>query len=208
MATGLHDDARRFLDLIRRDIAQNASANEGFATALRRFDEEMAAGTFAARPVTPKPTEGCKWVAAGAEILKRTRPDLAAAIEAIREHLSWGARAAYPEELFAPGYFDDWAFTQVVGPGGLFSAGDFMMGMFAMGPGIFYPKHNHAAPELYYQLTGTHKWQVSDGPWVTRSAPAMIWHEAYEIHATEVLDEPFLSVWMWTQDIQEWPALA
>lgn len=208
MESGVHEAGRRFLTLVRQDIEREAAGNAGIASGLQRLDTVMAAASFAAKPCTPQSTIGCKWVEAGADILRRTRPDLARVITELLGALSWHANASYPEELFAPGYFDDWAFAQVIGPDGLFSADDLMMGMFAMGPNIFYPRHNHAAPELYYQLTGTHKWQVEDEPWFSCSSPAMMWHKAYEVHATETLDEPFLSIWLWSQDTHSWPALA
>ncbi len=207
METRLHEDARRFINLIRADIVKNASANSGIASGLARLDEVMAADTFAVKPVEAGSTAGFKWVDAGAAILENTRPEMADAIKPVKGHLCWHANASYPEDRFPPGYFDDWAFTQIIGPGGLFTADDLMMGMFAMGPGIFYPRHNHAAPELYYPLIGTHKWQRSNGPWSEKSAPEMIWHDAFEVHATETGSEAFLSVWLWSEDTDQWPVL-
>ncbi len=207
MASGLHEAGRRFLAMVREDIVAAASTNGDISSGLARLDTVTALDSFAEISCTPQRTTGCKWVEAGAAILEDTRPELAAVIGELKDGLSWHANAAYPEEKFAPGYFDDWAFTQVIGPDGLFSADDLMLGMFAMGPNLFYPKHNHAAPELYYQLTGTHKWQLGDGPWTARGSPVMIWHDAYEVHATETLDEPFLSIWMWTEDVYNWPVL-
>lgn len=208
MASALHEAGRRFLELVRGDIAEQAAHHEGIASGLARLDEVRAGSSFTTKPCTPRATIGCKWVDAARAILQTTRPELAAVIGELKDGLSWHANAAYPEEEFPPGYFDDWAFTQIIGPDGLFTGDDLMLGMFAMGPNLFYPRHNHAAPELYYQLTGSHKWQAGDGPWVTRGSPVMIWHEAYEVHATETLDEPFLAVWMWTQDVKNWPVLA
>ena len=207
MERGLHEAGRRFLSLVREDIVTAAPSNGGIASDLARLDTVMALESFAEISCTPQRTVGCKWVEAGAAILQSTKPELAAVIGELIDGLSWHANAAYPEEKFSPGYFDEWAFAQVIGPDGLFSADDLMMGMFAMGPNLFYPKHNHAAPELYYQLTGTHKWQSEDEPWVTQASPVMIWHEAFEVHATETLDEPFLSIWMWSEDTQNWPVL-
>ncbi len=207
MGRGLHEAGRRFLSLVREDIVAAAPSNGGIASGLARLDTVMALESFAEISCTPQRTVGCKWVEASAAILQDTKPELARLIEELIDELSWHANAAYPEDKFAPGYFDEWAFAQVIGPDGLFSADDLMLGMFAMGPNLFYPKHNHAAPELYYQLTGTHKWQSEDGPWVTRASPMMIWHEAFEVHATETLEEPFLSIWMWSEDTQNWPVL-
>lgn len=207
MDDALHEAGRRFLSLVREDIEGQAASHEGIASGLARLDEAMAGPGFAPKLCTPRSTIGCKWVEAGCAILQATRPELAAVIGELQDGLSWHANAAYPEDKFPAGYFDDWAFTQVIGPDGLFTADDLMLGMFAMGPNVFYPKHNHAAPELYYQLTGEHKWQAGDGPWTTRASPVMIWHEAYEVHATETLAEPFLSIWMWTEDVKNWPVL-
>ncbi|MEM8646484.1 MAG: dimethylsulfonioproprionate lyase family protein [Pseudomonadota bacterium] len=207
MESALHDAGRRFLALVREDIAGEAPNHPGIASGLARLDEVMALDSFQAKPLEAHHTVGCKWVDAGQDILAQTRPELAELIGELKGGLAWQANGVYPEEKFPDGYFDDWAFTQVIGRGGLFLADDLMLGMFAMGPNIFYPKHNHAAPELYYQLTGTHKWQRGDGPWTSSGSPAMIWHDGYEVHATETLDVPFLSIWMWSKDVYNWPVL-
>ena len=207
MDGALHDAGRRFLALVREDIAAEAPNDPGIASGLARLDKVMSLDSFGAKPLEPQHTQGRKWVDAGQDILQDTRPELASLIGELKEGLSWHANAAYPEEKFPAGYFDDWAFCQVIGRSGLFTADDLMLGMFAMGPNLFYPRHNHAAPELYYQLTGTHKWQRGDGPWTTSGSPAMIWHDAFEVHATETLDVPFLSIWMWTEDVYNWPVL-
>ncbi len=207
MDGALHEAGLRFLGLVREDILEQAAHHEGIASGLHRLDEVMAGEKFSPKPLTPRSTVGCKWVEAGRKLLEGSHPELAAVIGELKDGLSWHANAAYPEDKFPPGYFDDWAFTQMIGPDGLFTGDDLMLGMFAMGPNLFYPRHNHAAPELYYQLTGDHKWQVGDGPWTKQGSPVMIWHEAYQVHATETLDEPFLAVWMWTQDVNNWPVL-
>ena len=207
MASALHEEARRFIDLVRTDIVANAPDNTGIASALSRLDEVMAKDSFVETSIEAERITGCKWVDGGLELLEPARPDLVSAVRSIKDHLHWKANAAYPEDRFPDGYFDDWAFTQVIGPGGIFDADDLMMGMFAMGPDIFYPQHYHLAPELYYTLTGTHGWQRGDGPWDTHASPKMIWHEANEVHATDVGSEPFLSVWVWTEDTQNWPVL-
>ncbi len=207
MESALHDAGRRFLALVREDIAHEAPSHPGIASGLARLDEVMALESFQAKPLDAHHTVGCKWVDAGQDILAETRPELAELIGELKGGLAWQANGVYPEEKFPEGYFDDWAFTQVIGRGGLFTADDLMLGMFAMGPNIFYPKHNHAAPELYYQLTGTHKWQRGDGPWTSSGSPAMIWHDGFEVHATETLDVPFLSIWMWSKDVYNWPVL-
>lgn len=207
MSSRLHEDGRRFIDIVRSDIVAEAPGHAGIASGLARLDDVMAAASFAETSVEPAQVDGLKWVDAGAALLGRARPGFASVIRSLRDHLHWKCNAAYPEDRFPEGYFDEWAFTQIIGPGGIFDADDLMMGMFAMGPNIFYPQHYHVAPELYYTLTGEHGWQLGDDPWYRRSSPAMIWHESNEVHATDVGSEPFLSVWIWTEDTMNWPVL-
>ena len=173
MDGALHEAGLRFLGLVREDILEQAAHHEGIASGLHRLDEVMAGEKFSPKPLTPRSTVGCKWVEAGRKLLEGSHPELAAVIGELKDGLSWHANAAYPEDKFPPGYFDDWAFTQMIGPDGLFTGDDLMLGMFAMGPNLFYPRHNHAAPELYYQLTGDHKWQVGDGPCHVEDRPAI-----------------------------------
>lgn len=44
-------------------------------------------------------------------------------------------------------------------------------------------------------------------PLERKSAPEMIWHDAFEVHATETGSEAFLSVWLWSEDTDQWPVL-
>ena len=96
MASALHEDARRFIDLIRADIAGAAPDNSGIASGLARLDEVMARDSFVETTTEAERIEGCKWVDGGLELLEPARPDLVSAIRSIKDHLLWRANAAYP----------------------------------------------------------------------------------------------------------------
>jgi hypothetical protein len=132
------------------------------------------------------------------------QPDLAAAIAAAAPSLRWGIYDKYPIEAIGASFRSGHAYASLVGPAGPFSAGDYDLGLFLIGPGVFYRDHRHAAPELYAPLTGPHGWRFAPGgplDWLPPHVP--IWNEPLRPHATKVGPIPFLCLYAWTRDVAE-----
>lgn len=155
-------------------------------------------------PHLPKPRTlpACNLVASATEHMSSSR--LAAAIRVATPLLRWGAYDAYPlseiGERFASGH----AFATLVGEGGPFDARDYDLGLFVIGPSIYYRDHKHAAPELYAPLTGPHGWRFRPGDrleWLPRDVP--VWNEPFRPHATMTGQVPFLAIYGWTRDVNE-----
>jgi hypothetical protein len=132
-----------------------------------------------------------------------TNPDVAAALAGIEEFLHWRQNPNYSDQLLGPGYMDNYAYAELIGPHGFFAGDDFLMGLLLLGPGIHYRDHHHAAPELYWLLTGPSEWRQGSGDFVMREAGETIWHEPHIVHATRTLTSPLLAVWVWTRDVSE-----
>lgn len=93
------------------------------------------------------------------------------------------------------------AYCDLAGPGALIEAPDIGFGAYLQFPGTFYPRHWHAAEELYFILSGTAHWtrdEASDAP-----APpgTLIRHAPFERHATRTGAEPLLALWVWLGDL-------
>ena len=78
---------------------------------------------------------------------------------------------------------------------------DFSLGIFMLGPRTLYRDHNHDAPELYLNLSEKSGWRFGARGWQDFPAGSLIWNAAGETHATRVYDEPFISVFVWLENV-------
>lgn len=128
-------------------------------------------------------------------------PDVAAALAEIDEFLHWKQNPNYSDALMGEGYMDNYAYAELIGPGGFFSGDDFLMGLMLLGPNRHYPDHHHPAPELYWLLTGPSQWRRDNSAFAERKAGETIWHLPMMSHATRTLGGPLLAIWAWTRDV-------
>ena len=78
---------------------------------------------------------------------------------------------------------------------------DFSLGIFMLGPRTLYRDHNHDAPELYLNLSDKSGWRFGASGWQDFVAGSLIWNAAGEPHATRVYGEPFISVFVWLENV-------
>lgn len=148
---------------------------------------------------------------------------LAAALEAVEgssESLVEGVRRLAPQLHWfrsypdvEPGdpvmdrFLDNYAYTVIAGPTGdrwpesPVDADDTVVGLTLQAPGIFYPAHAHPAVELYGVIGGSGAWKRGDEDWVTRKPGSAFVHVAHETHIMETHEEPMLSWFVWTSDL-------
>jgi hypothetical protein len=88
--------------------------------------------------------------------------------------------------------------TELIGPyNGVFKFKDFRMGLFLLEANIFYQDHMHSAPEVYLNLSDGTKWRFGDKKWVEKKAGTIVYNKPNKIHAMQVGNKPFLSIWCW-----------
>lgn len=93
---------------------------------------------------------------------------------------------------------------ELIGPGNsFFKSANFRLGLFLLKPNVLYRDHYHPAPEFYLNLTGPNQWRFNHGSWQRYDAGSMLWNASNAIHATQVGDVPFLSIYSWTDHIHE-----
>jgi hypothetical protein len=130
--------------------------------------------------------------------------DVAAAVAAVEHGLHWKQNRNYSDfNLGQPGYMDGYAYAEIIGPSGFFPGGDFLLGLLLIGPHRVYRDHFHAAPELYWLLTGPSRWKDGSGDWATREAGSLCWHDPFVVHATATAATPLLALWAWLRDIDQ-----
>ncbi len=132
---------------------------------------------------------------------------LVEAIAAAKDDLHWRVdRGLYYEPGAEVGseYTENNMHCELIGPNSAdYYCEDFRLGVFLLGPRVLYRDHTHAAPEFYLTLTGPTGWRFDLGQWQDHDSGSMIWNHASQVHAIRVYDKPFLSVYSWTQDVNE-----
>jgi hypothetical protein len=130
--------------------------------------------------------------------------DVAAALAAVEPRLHWTQNRSYSDSAMGqPGYMEGYAYAEIIGPSGFFAGDDFLLGVLLLGPHRMYRDHFHAAPELYWLLTGPSRWKHGPGEWATREAGSLCWHEPFVVHATETEAIPLLAIWAWVRDVDQ-----
>ncbi len=153
------------------------------------------------RAVEPVRLAGCRFLpdAIGETMMHSSH--VAAAVAAIEDSLQWRQNPNYSDEVMGqPGYMQNYAYAELIGPSGPFSGDDFLLGLFLLGPGIHYLDHHHAAPELYWVLTEGSEWRREGSGFMPRRAGETIWHEPWVSHATKTGEAPLLALYAWTRD--------
>ena len=80
---------------------------------------------------------------------------------------------------------------------GQFSQEDLRFGLVQLAPNTVYPGHRHAAPEVYYVLSGKASWTVGSRSFIAE-AGTIIYIPANTVHRmVNQLDEPLTAVWAW-----------
>lgn len=136
--------------------------------------------------------------------LSRTHPTLASALRAAMPYLPWQSFDGYPADQIGQAFLDGNIFCTVVGETGPIFAQGFDLGLFLIAPHLLYRDHHHKAPELYAPLTGPHGWRFGPGqPLIVKPAHEPVWNEPNVPHLTKVGPLPFLSIFAWTDDVND-----
>lgn len=91
--------------------------------------------------------------------------------------------------------------VELVGPDGVLPCATLRAGFYYQPPQYFYPRHQHAAEELYLPISGTAEWHA-DGTAPHCVAPGtLIHHRAWQPHACRTHGEPLLALWLWGGDL-------
>ncbi|NNC81122.1 MAG: hypothetical protein HKN94_13325 [Acidimicrobiales bacterium] len=93
----------------------------------------------------------------------------------------------------------------IMGPrhlsGTIITSDEASMYLSIQGPGVLYPSHVHKAPELYHVIAGEGLWQRGDGEYTAQPPGAWIDHPTGTRHSMRTVDQPMLSLAIWTADL-------
>ena len=93
------------------------------------------------------------------------------------------------------------AVCEIIGPTGQIKHETVRAGFLFQAPDITYPRHSHAAEEIYLSLSGPVEWQVDETDWRLSFAGDFTHHLPHQPHAIRTGTIPLLAVWGWAGDI-------
>lgn len=93
------------------------------------------------------------------------------------------------------------AVAELLGPDGMFDKQDIRIGLLIQRDGFHYPRHRHAAQEVYLVLKGTALWAVDDDAPSPRAPGSIILHESHQPHTMLTQKDPICALWGWVGDI-------
>lgn len=129
---------------------------------------------------------------------------LTAALAAAAPYLRWTSYDAYPRSHIGTDFADGHAFASIAGEDAPLKIDDFELGVFLIAPHVLYRDHCHRAPELYLPLTGPHGWRFApDRSLIIKGAGEPVWNRRLQPHLIKVGSVPFLSLFVWTRDVNE-----
>ncbi len=133
-----------------------------------------------------------------ASFLRAPKDDLTRLLAACAADLHWRAAGfgKLPHEA-------DQKLTvaELVGPAGMFRMEEVRFGLLIQREGFHYPRHWHAAEELYHVVAGEALWAVDDDQPTPRAPGGFVHHRSMQPHRMITNDEPLLTLWGWTGDI-------
>ena len=131
--------------------------------------------------------------------------EIAGCLKAAKDDLVWcedNAQFYPPGTDLGEGYTKCNLHTLLIGANACgFHHPDFSLGIFMLGPRTLYRDHNHDAPELYLNLSERSGWRFGTRDWQDYSAGSLIWNKAGDPHATRVYDQPFISIFVWLENV-------
>ena len=190
-----------------RGLLQFPEDTPGVQDVLTRVaEQDLSVANF--QPPNPCRMSGCRHLPEAITAGLIVSADLCHALATVEDQLCWHNSAGYTDEaLQQPGFMENCAAAEIIGDHGFFRGDDFRLGVMLIGPNLHYIDHRHAAPELYWLLTGPIEYSREGGTFETVGTADTIWNEANEVHSMRTGSRPMLAVWAWTNDVDQLPEL-
>ena len=120
---------------------------------------------------------------------------LVAAVCRAAPSLAW--RQTYAVGELGRDFLDNYGWSEIIGATGPVASECLACGFLMLGPATHYPRHRHAAEEMYLPLRGTAHWQQGHAPWRELSPGTLIHHAGDEPHAMRTGADPLLALYLW-----------
>lgn len=120
---------------------------------------------------------------------------LLGALQGVADHVEW--RHSYTVEEVGQNFLDNFGWFELAGPEGHFHTTQARITVGYWGPDLFYPRHQHAAEELYTIVSGTALFHADGDPDVTLGAEGVKLHHSDQPHALTTSHSPVLTLVFW-----------
>ena len=195
------------LRIVQTYLQPYRSKSPGVAEVLKKLDFHL---TYSQQELSIKPGVPIDKVAlldqSITAITNKELQSIAQQLRLVRNQLTWRIDTGlfYAEQAnVGHGYRRGNMHSELIGPDGcVFRDGSFRLGLFILAPTTLYRDHNHAAPELYINLTGPCGWRFVPKGWQDFDAGSLIWNPSGLTHATRTYKQPMLSIYSWTKDVK------
>ena len=117
------------------------------------------------------------------------------ALIAAAPHVEW--RLTYTEDDVGPDFLRQYGWFELAGPGGHFLSHQTRLTVGYWGPGLFYPRHQHRAEELYSVVAGHALFHADGDPDATLHPGDTRFHASDQPHAMTTTTSPVLTFVMW-----------
>ncbi len=150
-----------------------------------------------AAPV-PAAVPALRHLAGAANLAPAFSAAFAAALKTAASGLVW--RRSYTPEVLGPDFWDNYGWTELVGPTGPAPSQRLACGLLLLGPAMTYPLHHHEAEEIYVPLSGTADWKLGGQPWQAAAPGSVIHHPSNQSHAMRTADAALLALYLWRSE--------
>jgi len=123
---------------------------------------------------------------------------LAEAMRSVAPCLAWNEPPQGDMEKYMGGRA---CMTRLVGPDSLFRSDVIGFGTFFIAPDVLYPRHMHAAEEIYVVVSGGGNWAMDDDDFEERGPGDVIHVTSWQPHALHANEQGLLMLWAWQGNI-------
>jgi hypothetical protein len=147
------------------------------------------------RALSPVTLPVLRWLTGLTDVPGNFASDLVAAVCQAAASLTW--RQTYTADELDAAFLDNYGWSEILGTSGALVSERLAGGFLLLGPATHYPRHRHAAEEIYLPLCGTAAWQQGDGAWRDKVPGTLIHHAGNEPHAMRTGTSPLLALYLW-----------
>lgn len=115
---------------------------------------------------------------------------------ALSNRLRW--QQTYSSDDLSASFLARYGWTLLVGPEAPVRSASVLAGVLLLGPGVTYPRHQHAAEEAYVILSGTASWTLGEADWAPVDAGRIVHNPSWRWHGMRTdHQEPLLLGFLW-----------
>jgi len=162
---------------------------------LSRFLAHWPSQPYKTRALTPRslPVVACLPMLAAAADKKAAV--IIKTLAAAAKDLFWGQ--TYTQADFGRDFLQNYGWTELIGLRGPIASRMLACGFLLLGPDTLYPRHSHAAEEIYVPLSEPTYWIKDEDDWVSPPLGEPIYHSAWLAHGMRTAATPLLALYLW-----------